>query len=496
MSGTGPSNLLPRPDQIAARFVVAAMLLALCAFAGAGCAATKWQSPLVSGFKEPKIDGVQGPTERRLRRGLITQASATEDSHGDERSLAPIAGSEEFEKAEALFKEGKFAEAESAFKKVAKKFKKSEIREDALFMQAESAFQRQHYADAYDIVAVLLKEYPSSRYLDSISRRLFEIARIWLNDPKVAQIDEIQQTNLQNPGERLPPPAPAEDKKQSAFALNLFDEKKPVFDPEGNAIAALRAIWLNDPAGPLADDALMLSASHFARRSKWAEADNYFSLLREQYPNSPHVQKAFLLGSHVKLMSYEGAGYDGRRLEEARQLKETALRLFPEAEDRARLEKELAAIEEAEVARLWEQVRFYQRKRRDSAVGLYCHMLIDRYPNSSYAPQARQILNELGPQYATGEKYRIAPPPQPKPTLIPPIPGLTPTTPPELKPVEKTEKSRSWWGGSKETPADESEGRELLNPGDDPPDDRGSPGDSGVDPRTIQAAGERPQEGR
>jgi TolA-binding protein len=493
MSGTGPVTPLLRPAGLLARWAVVSSLLVLSGIAGVGCTTMKWQSPLASNFPDPKIDGVQGPTERRLRRDKITQASASRLADEDGTSLAPIAGTEDYEAAEALFKDGKFAEAETAFKKVAKKYKKSEIREDALFMQAESAFQRQHYADSYDVMAVLLKEYPSSRYLDSTSRRLFEIARIWLNDPKIVQEDEIQQANLEKPGEHLPATTPVEDKKQSALALNLFDEKKPVFDPEGNAIAALRAIWLNDPAGPLADDALMLAASHFARRSKWVEADNYFSLLREQYPNSPHVQKAFLLGSHVKLMSYEGAGYDGRRLDEARQLKETALRLYPEAENRARLERELAAIEEAEVARLWEQILFYQRKKKTNAVGLYCHMLIDRYPNSTFAPKAREVLNELGPQYATGEKFRLAPPPAPKPSLLPPIPGLTPTTPPELKPVEKAEKSRSWWGGEKDKEDSEPEGTKSLGPDDSSePTDDDSPGKTGVDPRNIQASGETP----
>jgi tetratricopeptide (TPR) repeat protein len=150
-----------------------------------------------------------------------------------------------------------------------------------------------------------------------------------------------------------------------------------------------------DPRGPLADDAIMLTASHYLRLGNYEEADRFFSMLREEYPNSPHLQASFILGSHVKLMSYQGAAYDEKQLEEARQLKESALRLFPNLPEKERIQAELARIEEARAQRLWELVQLYGRKEMPKAQIIYAQDLINTYPKSRYAPQARELLAQL-----------------------------------------------------------------------------------------------------
>ena len=121
----------------------------------------------------------------------------------------------------------------------------------------------------------------------------------------------------------------------------------------GRALQALQSIWLNDANGPLADDALMLTANYHLQTGDFVEAARVYQLLREQYPDSPHFKDAYLLDSHVRLASYEGPGYDGRALQESRNLRETAQRLFPDlsAEERERLDDELRRIEFSEVAR-------------------------------------------------------------------------------------------------------------------------------------------------
>src|SRR5262249_38308122 len=162
--------------------------------------------------------------------------------------------------------------------------------------------------------------------------------------------------------------------------------------PQGNALSALRSIWTNDPTGPLADDALMLAASYHARAGDFIEADRHYTMLREQFPNSPHVQKAFELGSHVQLMSYQGAPYDGKTLSDAEQLKLATLRLYPEMEGKPRMEAELARIEQAKGDRYWAMIVFYERKGRKKAAATYCHLLLSEHPKSRYADAVREKL--------------------------------------------------------------------------------------------------------
>lgn len=366
----------------------------------AGCV-TPWERSALLGGRDTTIDNVQGPTERRLRNLFRKQE---EDEYANSNgSLKPIPGTEDYLAAEKIYEDGDYENAKKAFHKVARKYKKSEIREDAIYMEAESSYELGHYSDAQDKYSELLKDFPSTRHLDTVSQRLFEIARIWLDFPEAAQLSEVQQVNYDELGERLPAENPPKEQGWgSVLVPNLTDESRPLFDPAGNGVASLRLIWLNDPTGPLADDALMLAASHYARTGNFVEADRHYTLLREEYPNSPHVQAAFVLGSHVKLMSYEGPNYDEKSLEDAEHLKESTLRLYPNLEDRERLETELKKIELAKAAREWELVVFHGRKKNARGQAIYCHLLIQRYPNTPYADMARKTLNELGPEYKSG----------------------------------------------------------------------------------------------
>jgi TolA-binding protein len=365
-----------------------------------GCV-SPWEKSALLKDNFPNINRVQGPTERSVRNVLRRKQDEEDEAAGG--SLKPLAGTEEYLSATELYKDEKYVEAQKAFKKVGKKFKKSEIREDALFMEAEAAWQQDHYAKAHDVYAVLLREYPSTRHLNVVSERLFKIGRLWLDFPEVAKLGEIHQVNFDSPSDKLPSEEPPQGPKAKlVFVPNFSDKKEPLFDTAGNGVAALSAVWMNDPTGPLADDAMMLVASYHARRGNYIEADRFFQMLRETFPNSPHVQNAFLLGGHVKLMSYQGPSYETRTLREAQLLKESTLRLYPNLVEKERLEQELAQIEDQKALVLWSHSGFYLKKGNKKGSAIYCHQVIEGYPKSPYAAQARARLVELGPEYANG----------------------------------------------------------------------------------------------
>lgn len=369
-----------------------------------GCA-TPWERSLLLKDTTPNIERVQGPTQRSLRNIFRKK----QDEDGEDfagKSLKPIAGTDEYLAATELFKEERYDEARAAFKKVAKKFKKSEIREDALFMQAEADWQQEHYATAHDAYAVLLKEYPSTRHLNVVSERMFKLGRMWLDFPEVAKLGEIHQVNFDQPSKALPSDEPPKmPKAKPLFVPNFRNKKEPLFDTPGNGVAALSAVWMHDPTGPLADDAMMLVASYHARKGNYVEADRFFQMLRETFPNSPHVQNAFVLGSHVKLMSYQGPNYETRTLREAQALKESTIRLYPNLPESDRIKDELARIEDAKALVIWTSVEFYMRKKNKRAAAIYCHQVINEYPKSQYARQAKAKLVELGPEYESGAAF-------------------------------------------------------------------------------------------
>jgi outer membrane protein assembly factor BamD (BamD/ComL family) len=377
----------------------AVALLCACWGGGSGCKTGLDLSALRQRDDEQirqmaDADDVRGPLQRFLEAGGFNK---------EKRTLyeTPPSGMQEYDRGMALLKAGELKDAEKTFERVAKLYKNAPVREDALFMAAEAQFRQQRYSWADDNYGRVAKEFPSTRYLDSISERRFEIARIWLGFPDVVTSSDIQPVNFDDPDATPLPkstkPAPKGISYNVPVIPNVFDRTRPVFDTKGRALVALKSIWLNDPTGPLADDALMLTASHYLREGDHVEADRIYATLRQEYPKSRHLENAFVLGSHVKLMSYQGAAYDGTSLEEARKLRESTLRLYPDNPDRERLLDEIRKIEELEAQRDWEDVVFYQKKGKPRAAAIMCKQVIHNHPNSEYAMLAREALAKIAP---------------------------------------------------------------------------------------------------
>ena len=315
-------------------------------------------------------------------------------------------GQAEFDEAKAQFDQQQYAAAESAFKKIARRYRDYPVQEDALFYLAECRFLQQRYPAAEDAYADLLKKYSSTRYVDESTKRLFAIAKLWLKDPKPASEVELARYE-ENPNAV----SIESEAAKSSFPLvpNFTDRQRPVFDAEGRAIAALRLVWLHDPTGPLADDALMISATHYIRKQDFHEADRVLAILREEYPQSPFASHAYILGSHAKLASYQGAAYDGQTLEDARKLTQSTVRLFPDAPQRGKLISQLNDIKLEAAARDWEKAQFYMRKGKPKSAAIYAQLVVQSYPDTPYFEQARELLAKIGPQ---------------DPSLL--LPGVTP----------------------------------------------------------------------
>jgi len=373
------------------------------------------------------IGGVRGPTERALNRATWNKRREQLLKDGDAETTAALS---EFDAAQALYDAGKFKEAEKAFLALSKerrnryesmgsRFRRTlglegkqakdmygtfgdAIEEDALFMLAESQFAQKRYAYAQNSYDDLLVRYPSTRYLDETTRRLFNIARYWLGFPEELDDNGNATVKVASHEDGEPKTSATQENPHSALDRvpvlpNLTDKTRPLFDTYGRGLQALRSIWLHDATGPLADDALMLAANHHLRTEDFVEASRLYTLLREQYPDSPHLRDAYLLGSVVTLASYQGPAYDGQTLEQARELKEEMLALFPtlDAAERARLKEDISLMREAEIARDWDLVEFYRAKRDFPAMKLHCYLVINRYPESKYAEKARETLKSI-----------------------------------------------------------------------------------------------------
>ena len=125
----------------------------LCLLGMTGC-----QIPL----KTPSFSKINNPFVRQDPAELARKAAQD-----------PERGMDELEKAVEIFDAGKYYEAEKEFKRIAKKHKNYLVEEDALYYKAECQYKLKRYANAQESYNELVKKFPSTRYIDTSSGRLF-----------------------------------------------------------------------------------------------------------------------------------------------------------------------------------------------------------------------------------------------------------------------------------------------------------------------------------
>lgn len=278
---------------------------------------------------------------------------------------------EALKKGEALFQEGKYAEAATELGTAADRWPESTIEEDALFLLGECHFFTDQYFKAHDAYGKLLKNHANTRHLDTVMHRTFAIARYWDQQQRQAGTWPITP--------------------------NLTDKKRPRFDTFGHAVEAYQRIRLHDPTGPLADHSIMAMGNGYFVRNQFENAAWNYDLLRREYPDSKYQLEAHLLGLQAKKHIYQGSYYDGKPLEEAGEIVDQALTLFPErlGQEQDRLVRNQAQIVEQRAMRDYDMGQFYEAKRCYGASRYYYNLVLDQFPNSQTAERARQRIEAI-----------------------------------------------------------------------------------------------------
>ncbi len=293
-------------------------------------------------------------------------------------ALKAVGGGPNQKVADEAFAEGEKLFAQKKYKDAAKKYHTAAIRwpdtaleEDAMFKQGEAYFFDDRYPDSEDAYSDLIKKYPNSRYLDLAVARIFSIARYW------------EQTSEAHPHWPTTP--------------NLIDKSRPLFDTAGHATRAFDNVRINDPRGPLADDAIMANGNANFVRGRWEDADYYYTLLRKDYPKSQHQVQSHLLSLQCKLRNYQGAGYSTKPLQEAQELIVSMKTQFP-SELRAEMPRLEVAYKEcrAQLAtRDYELAKWYDNGKHYGAARIMYAAVIKNYSDTNFANESQTRIAQL-----------------------------------------------------------------------------------------------------
>jgi outer membrane protein assembly factor BamD (BamD/ComL family) len=366
---------------------------------------------LVKGPTGEEMADVTGPTDspNLLDRWLTPRNTGGLGTTGDKSSTL-ILGSEgwrpmikpakdpkadaEYQAAMNLFQQGKLADAQKAFAKIAKDRKGTPWGENSQFYLAETCFLRKNYVSAHDNYEQLIKDYAWTDYREKLTAREYEIARLWL-----------LQGDPQAPKDKL------------IDFFGHFDGRLPLVDTQGSALQALEHVQHNDPAGPLADDAALAVANYHVKHKDYESASIYYEQFMHDHSKSPYLHDVYHAAIDTRLKGYLGPDYDGSGLEKARDLVRKTLKLFPD-EEQAKTEglfHTLDLINDAEAEKTFKQGMYYKRVRKVASAEYYFGKIPQRWPNSPWAVKAKAELAALAKLPRT----------QSKPTKIIIPPGAT-----------------------------------------------------------------------
>lgn len=341
-----------------------------------------------------------------------------------EAEAPPAAGSVAAELAGAhdLFRKSDYETAEKVFHRIAENTKNSpQTAEQARFYEAECLRRQAKYPRAADTYTKMLNDFPSGAHREQAIYWKFQIGNYWLDDTR----EEARELKEKTDGKRW-----------YVYTGPEFhwEKSKPFFDEEGRAIEQLEQVTYNDTSGKLVDQALFLAGSVKFYRQDYREADHYFTQIVEKHPNSKFYAQAIELAIISKQMSTGGSDYDGRKVAEARQLVDTALRTCPElaAKKNEFLDK-LRGINYQQADKDIKIAEFYQRTGHPGSAYFYYEIVRRRYPGTPYFDRATERMYELRGKLEKEQAKKAAPIAPPKAeNLLPPEPAGAPQRLPDL----------------------------------------------------------------
>lgn len=331
---------------------------------------SRWQN-LKDRLFGSKVTGPSGETVVRDADGRWHVIERGADASASARA--------EYEEAMTLFRQEQYSAAARAFKRLAKRYEKTSVAEDSLYMRAECLYMQDKLPAAEDCYTKLLVDFPTTRYLPQAVQRIYDIAYYWLEDSRLRS--QGQPTKHY----------------RITHAVNLFDRTRPLFDTNGRAVEAIENIQQYDPLGPLSDDAGMMAGAHSFVNEDYIQAAGYYEQVVADQPKSEHAARAYLLGAQAYLRGYQGPNYDGRNLDDAERLTRMAMAQGQNLTDeqRERLEKDLRLIYLERARRDFIVAQEYQRMRRLKAA-IYCYSLVvKKYPDTDWARRAQEEIHHI-----------------------------------------------------------------------------------------------------
>ena len=169
----------------------------------------------------------------------------------------------------------------------------------------------------------------------------------------------------------------------------------PLFKAEDEAVEMLYRIQQRSPGSPLAERALLRTADYYYADGQYDLAADVYAAYARNYPRSPTTPRVRLRQAYAYLLQFNGPRFDATPMINAREQLNTIMEEYPELAREEQVPQLLERIDEAMARKLYLTGDFYRRTREPGAAAYLYQYVLERYPESEVADDARQWLARL-----------------------------------------------------------------------------------------------------
>ncbi len=243
------------------------------------------------------------------------------------------------------------------------RYPESPLREEAYMLAGRAEMMRGRYYQAYEQFEKQLSEFPSGEHFDRALQREYEIAKAFL-----------------------------EGKKRLVWGFLPMPAR-------GDGQKILLQIAEYDPGSAIAEKALLTLADDYYENREYDDAVTYYDQYLQLYRNAGGEQVAYasLMGAKARYASWRGLKYDETQLIDAEQRFKRFQQNFPREAARQNIAATLAEIAALRVKLIFQTAQFYERVDRKAAAVYYYRIIVTEHEASSFAAQAAQRIEAIGP---------------------------------------------------------------------------------------------------
>jgi outer membrane assembly lipoprotein YfiO len=263
------------------------------------------------------------------------------------------------DEAEALLAANDLKTAKKVLLDWEKDHKHSPARDRCIFLLAKLFYQKRDRIKSFFYCDELMDEYPESK--------LFAAALQWQYDIAKAYLDGYKENFLW----------------------------MPIMDRSSEAIEMMWRIQQRCPGSPLAEMGLLDTADYYFGDRDYDLAEETYNFYVQSYPSSPQVPRVKLRAAYSSWAQFRGTKFDASNIIDAQAQLLVIQRQYPELASEENVQTALDRIDEAFARKLLEQGDYYQRTGQLRGAVYQYRFLVQTYPNSGDAMEARIRLRHM-----------------------------------------------------------------------------------------------------